>query len=277
MRLSTVRPRRRAATRLSRRSRRFLPPPRRGGCRFRARLRHARGASPPRSRRDAAARERWRPREFPRDRDRGSRCAWAAPRDTAPSAGGGETRRRERRLGASRAAFRVPVRSASSVGGDGSARTRRRRAFAEEVVDFVVRATRGADDREGIADQPRHSETALFGSAFVTFSRRTPASLRTAMRRRFAIHADAEARADSKRVSKPAAANASARDAPTVAKTSRRWVWDEQGPNPFEGAMAWADAVLVTADSASVLSRRRRWACPSSSRGGAAPRGKRRR
>ena len=74
------------------------------------------------------------------------------------------------------------------------------------------------------------------------------------MRRRFAIHADAEARADSKRVSKPAAANASARDAPTVAKTSRLWVWDERGPNPFEGAMAWADAVLVTADSASVLS-----------------------
>ena len=31
---------------------------------------------------------------FSRDRDRGSRCAWAAPRDTAPSAGGGETRRR---------------------------------------------------------------------------------------------------------------------------------------------------------------------------------------
>ena len=32
------------------------------------------------------------------------------------------------------------------------------------------------------------------------------------------------------------------------------WVWDERGSNPYEGAMAWADAVVVTADSASTLS-----------------------
>ena len=31
------------------------------------------------------------------------------------------------------------------------------------------------------------------------------------------------------------------------------WVWDETGPNPYDGAMAWADAALVTADSASAL------------------------
>ena len=37
-------------------------------------------------------------------------------------------------------------------------------------------------------------------------------------------------------------------------QTPGLWVWDEQGPNPFEGAMAWADAVLVTADSTSMLS-----------------------
>ena len=198
----------------------------------------------------AAARERWRREFLARP---GPRLAVCVGGPTRHCALGGRRRDAETANGASarlvpRFVYRYARRLRSAVTdplGRGA-----ERAFAEEVVDFVVRATRGADDREGIADQPRHSETALFGSAFVTFSRRTPASLRTAMRRRFAIHADARRRADSK----PAAANASARDAPTVAKTSRLWVWDERGPNPFEGAMAWADAVLVTADSASVLS-----------------------
>jgi mitochondrial fission protein ELM1 len=32
------------------------------------------------------------------------------------------------------------------------------------------------------------------------------------------------------------------------------WIWDGQGENPYFGLLAWADAILVTADSTSMLS-----------------------
>jgi len=165
--------------------------------------------------------------------------------------------------------------------------------FAAEVADFVTRACAdpvAARRAMGAgADQPKPFR---FGSAFVTFSRRTPRSLRAALHRHLArravelAHVDSPAHApaasmstiderddenDDERDEKNDQKNGRLvlgpkidrpRDAPRGERCASPihlpvsdglWVWDETGPNPYDGAMAWADAVLVTADSASAL------------------------
>ena len=184
-------------------------------------------------------------------------------------------------------------------------------AFAEEVADFVTAAC-DVNAPAGVSVR--------YGSAFVTFSRRTPVSLRAAIHRHLALRmvaAHSAANQDPSggegrdpvglgpvslgprplRVRPPPRVTeseslltwhgllrtqvaATTDDADDLAQVSALlfgpkldipppdrssspialprspvlWVWDEQGPNPYEGAMAWADAVLVTADSVSMLS-----------------------
>ena len=169
-------------------------------------------------------------------------------------------------------------------------------SFAAEVADFVTRAC--ADPvaaRRAMGKHPGEEKPFRFGSAFVTFSRRTPRSLRAAMHRHLARrmveladieqphHAAAvsmstivEDDEDIRRSPPPRPRHSleemsreifgpkieTPSDSPTersqspvpLPHTPGLWVWDERGSNPYEGAMAWADAVVVTADSASTLS-----------------------
>ena len=169
--------------------------------------------------------------------------------------------------------------------------------FAAEVADFVTRAC--ADPvaaRRAMGKHPGEEKPFRFGSAFVTFSRRTPRSLRAAMHRHLArrmveladieqphhaavvsmstiVEDDEEIRRSPPPRPRHSLEEMSLReifgpkietprDSPTersqspvpLPHTPGLWVWDERGSNPYEGAMAWADAVVVTADSASTLS-----------------------
>ena len=170
-------------------------------------------------------------------------------------------------------------------------------SFAAEVADFVTRAC--ADPvaaRRAMGKHPGEEKPFRFGSAFVTFSRRTPRSLRAAMHRHLArrmveladieqphhaavvsmstiVEDDEEIRRSPPPRPRHSLEEMSLReifgpkietprDSPTersqspvpLPHTPGLWVWDERGSNPYEGAMAWADAVVVTADSASTLS-----------------------
>lgn len=173
-------------------------------------------------------------------------------------------------------------------------------AFAEEVSDFVTLA---CSDPTPTYNRTRLSGgedggcgggggvSGSFGSVFVTFSRRTPKSLRAALHRHFALRMvaahtrgmDSEAGrrtpprhrhrppnrggdfVESQPSTPPSSGvtaavamedsdgHASMLFGPKISsapsdrsaspivlpKSPGLWVWDDQGPNPYEGAMAW--------------------------------------
>lgn len=165
--------------------------------------------------------------------------------------------------------------------------------FAAEVADFVTRACADpvAARRAMGSGDDKKPKPFRFGSAFVTFSRGTPRSLRAALHRHLARRVVELAHIDSPRPAPVASMSTiderdetndetrggkktdhpsrlvfgpkidPPRDVPRdrcaspihLPVSDGLWVWDETGPNPYDGAMAWADAALVTADSASAL------------------------
>ena len=78
-----------------------------------------------------------------------------------------------------------------------------------------------AERARALADEIAGAAAAQGGSLLVTFSRRTPAEAKAAMRDRFAA--------------------------------TPAWVWDGEGDNPIAGFLGAADHVVVTADSINMV------------------------